>query len=64
MYRIIINTSDEQIEIPIKNEETIKILDKVDYSKLAKMEFHDKYVSCRIKNLVRVTIERDIDHDN
>jgi hypothetical protein len=65
MYQIIITTTDEHIIIPIKDEEAIKILDEIDYSKLTKTEFYDeKYTANDIKNLCRVTIERDFKHDN
>lgn len=58
MYKIIITTTDKDIEIPIKDEETIKILNEIDCSQLAGTELYDNYMSSYIKNLSSVIIER------
>lgn len=64
MYKIIITTTDKDIEIPIKDEETIKILNEIDCSQLTGTELYDNYMSSYIKNLCSVIIERDFRYDN
>jgi hypothetical protein len=63
MYRIIITTTEKDIEIPIKDEETIKILNEIDCSQLTGTEFYDNYISSYIKDLCSVIIERDFNHE-
>lgn len=59
MYQIIINTTDKQIAIPIKDEEAIRILNEIDYATLTKTKTYEKVTSSYIKNLSSVIIERD-----
>lgn len=64
MYQIIINTTDKQIAIPIKDEEAIKILNEIDYATLTKTKVYEKVTSSYIKNVGSVIIERNITYDD
>ena len=63
MYQIIINTADKQIAIPIKDEETIRILNEIDYANLTRTKVYEKVTSSYIKDLRSVLIERDFKNE-